>query len=228
MAEPIITFGAISGWSVVPATDDAVPGASVQNNDTNVNSPRANTLGATGNEAAAKLHSERTDVTTNYKANTIGAVTIPVNIGDLINGLILTGISVQTTADDYCTMSLTGHNHTANAHSASPALRKVAHGISLAAGFGCTDFMGGTVGAVASPVSSGINISCQHKDEDAANGDHLVGENYDPRMEANTEWVGVPTKDAAAVWDVTSAPVRTDNQGFTRRTVNGVKPLAFA
>lgn len=193
MSEPTITFGVIAGF-------DEVPNASAQNDDSNVNSPRANTLGPTGNEVAAKLHSERTDVTTNYKANTIGSVTIPSEIGKIVNGLVLTSINIQTTADDYATMTLTGHNHTTNAHADTRPLKSVAHGISLASGFGCTDFLGGTAGDNASPVSSGINITTDHRDEDAGSGNHLIGDNFDPRMEGNTDWVGAPSASAGAGW----------------------------
>lgn len=224
MAEPTVTFGSAEGFGDLTST-----GWVAQNNDSNVNSERASVLDKDGNEEVSATYSEKTDVTSNYAANTASAVTVPASIGALVNSLILTGISISTAADNFVTLALTGHNHTANAHDGTPALKTAAHGMSVTAGFGAQDFLGGTAGSNADVVSSTLNITCQHKDEDAADGTHLVGENYNAMIESTSEWVGVPTTPAdTSTWDEISVVTRTDNQGFLRTTVTGTKKVDMA
>lgn len=224
MAEPVITFGAAEGFG-------ALTGWEAQSNDSNVNSQRANTLDKSGNESASKLYDEKTDVQSSYKADVEAdpaAPTIPAEVGALVNSLILTSIDITTRGDAFAEMSLSGHNHTANAHTSSPALNKGAHSLTLDSGFGAQDFLGGTAGDNASCVSGRVAITCQHNDQIDGSGDHLVGENYDGKIEATSEWVGVPSAAVGAGWDTTSVVTRTENTGFLRTTATGIKALALA
>ena len=218
MSEPTITFGAAEGFG-------ALEGWSAQSNDSTDQYQRASVLDKNGNEAASKLHSRMQEVSTPYAAQAEAAPSLPATLGTLVGTMILTSISVSTTADGFASMTLSGHNHTTNAHAA--LLNSVAHGITLTSGFGVTDFLGGTAGDNASCISSSITISCQHRDEDSGSGDHLVGENYNAMMEATSEWIGVPGT-ASSGWDEVSVVTRTDNQGFLRTTVSGTKKLTLA
>lgn len=207
-------FGALTGWNY--------NSASVTNGK-----ERASALDRIGNEAASKLYDEKDEVTASFiSASSSVAPTIPPVIGAVLNGYILTSIQVSTTRDGMPTMTLTGHQHAANPHDGSE--KKIAHGITIASGFGAQDFMSGTAGANASVRSGSITIECQHADETDADGDHLVGENYTPMITAETEWTGVPTTPAATGWDVTSKPNPTVNTGFESYSVSGTKALAFA
>ena len=222
MAEPTIAFGAAASFG-------ALTGWVEQSSGSTVASDRASVLGATGNEAVSKLHNAGTQVSTPYKASVTGsAPTIPATLGAIVNSLDLTGISISTTAGDFASMTLTGHNHSDNAHAASPVLRFAAHGITLADGFGAKDFLGGTAGADASVESSTINISAQHVDILAgATGNHLIGQNYNAMIEAETVWSGVPGT-ASSGWDQVSVETRTTNTGFLQTIVRGTKTLALA
>lgn len=224
MADKVVTFGSdavgfgtLTGWAIQSSS---------------VVSPqeRANTLGPTGNESVMKLYGDTTEVTTTYKATVTGsAPTIPASIGALTNGYIITSINVSTSPTDFATMTLTGHNHTNNAHAADPALNSVAHSITLDDGFGVTDFLGGTAGDNASPMSSSITITCDHQDREDESGDHFVGENYNPRMEASTTWTGDPSaNNADGTWDITSDGTDQGNTDFLGVTVSGTKELAFS
>lgn len=222
MAEPTITFGAAASFG-------ALTGWNEQSSSSSVVSDRARTLDEAGNQAASNLHNERTEVTTNYEAAaTSGVSVLPASIGALTNSLIVTGIDVSTSATGFASCTVTGHNHTDNAHTESPALESVAHAIASTVGFGAVDFLGGTAGDNAAVESSTLSISCEHNDVVAEDGDHLVGENYDPKITATTVWNGVPTTAVGAGWDNVSVVTETTNTGFLKTTATGEKALTFA
>lgn len=221
MTEPAITFGATdtpfgapTGW---------VPKGPAKN----VTKDRANVLNAIGNEVASKLHNERTEYTQDFEpASASVAPTVPPIIGILLDTMILTGISLQTNATAFVTMSLTGHQHTANAH--ADTLKQVAHNIAVSKSFGAIDFLGATAGDDASLESSSCEITCQHIDVEDDDGDHLVGENYDGRISVNQTWHGVPTTAAGAGWDVTGTNTTENNTGFLQTATTAEKALALA
>lgn len=221
MAEPAITFGATltpfgapTGW---------VPKGPAKT----VSKDRANVLNAIGNEVASKLHNERTEYTQDFEpASASVAPTVPPTIGVLLDEVILTGINLQTDATAFITMTLTGHQHTANTH--ADTLKQVAHGVSLSKSFGAVDFLSATNGANASVASSSIDITCQHVDVEDQDGDHLIGENFDGRMSVTQTWHGAPTTAAGAGWDVTSTQTNENNTGFLQTVVTAEKALTLA
>lgn len=220
MADAVVTFGAA-------ATFGALSGWEEQSSTSNVVKDRVAVLNELGNEAADNSINERTEVSTTYRAGATGATTIlPAAIGDLLNGYIVTGISVRTSADGFVEMTLTGHNHTSNAHAVSPALRKGTHSIALTGGFGATDFLGSTAGSNATIVSSSCEITCEHTDEIAGDGTHFVGQNHNGKIVVTTEWVGTPSAVGATGYDVIGTDTGTDNQGFQRTTYRAEKGLA--
>ena len=222
MAEPTITFGCAESFGDLTGWNE-------QSSSSSVISDRARTLDKDGNQAASTIYNERTEVTTSYEANATASVSIlPASIGDLVNSLIVTGIDVTTSATAFATLSLTGHNHTDNAHTSSPALNKAAHAITDTVGFGAVDFLGGTAGANADIESSTLSISCEHSDVEAKDGKHLVGENYDGKIVATTVWNGVPTTASAAGWDKVSTVTETTNTGHLKTTVTGEKAISLA
>jgi hypothetical protein len=205
-------FGTLTGWAAQSPT-------------ITVAEQRANALGEAGDEVAFKLYDKRTDVSQEFVAsNAATAPTVPANIGDLLGGNIVTGISISTSATDFVKMTLTGHNHDANAHA---ALRKVEHGISLSKAFGAIDFLGGTAGSAATVESSTCDISCQHEDIQTEDGAHAAGQNYDARIQVTVTWNGVPTTVAASGWSVTSVETKPNPQGFLQTTVTAEKALTL-
>jgi len=217
MADKAITYGASEGFG-------AFTGWESKGSNDNVTSKRAVAMDDKGDEVASQLHDEKTDTTENLECND-DTNSIPAAVGALENARILTGIFIQTSAEGYAQMTLTGHNHTDNAHAASPALRTATHGITLASCFGATDFLAGTAGTDASPISGSIDIKCDHVDQVDKDGNHLVGENHNFTMEAKTTWAGVPTTPADTGWDVTVKTTTDENTGFQKTEVTGVKKL---
>lgn len=207
-------FGAFAGWESQGTTDSK-------------GQTRAVALDDQGEEAASQLHDEKQEVTSRYVCNN-DTNTIPAEIGALVNGLILTSIAIRTSPDGFAEMTLTGHNHTENAHAESPALKKAAHGITLAKAFGVTDFLGDSDGTNDSAISGEVTISCEHADQNDGDGDHLVGENHGGKIDAKTEWCGDHTV-VGTGFDLTINPSETDeNTGFLKKSASGVKALVLA
>lgn len=222
MAEPAIQFG-------VSATPFGAPEGWVPRGPAKtVSKDRANVLNGIGNEVASKLYNERTEVTQEFApASATVAPTIPPIIGAVLDEVVLTGISVSTSATGFVSMTLTGHQHANNAH--ADTLKKVAHDISLSKAFGSQDFMSATPGANASLESSSVDITVQHIDVQNGDGDHLVGENYDGRITFSQTWHGVPTTASGdAAITVTSTVTNENNTGFLQTVVSGEKPLTLA
>lgn len=220
MADKVIAYGASEGFG-------AFAGWESHGTEDTTSKTRAVATDDKGDEVASHLHDERREVPGNYECNNDTNV-IPTDIGDLVNSLILTSLSISTAEGRAATMALVGHNHANNAHAADPALRKATHGIALAKCFGATDFLGGTAGDNASCIEGSVTITCEHADQNDGDGDHLVGENYGAKIEARSVWAGVPSVVAAAGWDVTVQTDTDENTGFQKTTVVGVKSLAMA
>lgn len=220
MADKAITYGASEGFG-------AIAGFESKGTNDATSKTRATAHDDKGDEVASTLHDEKQEVSGNYECNS-DTNTVPASIGALVNALILTGISINTSSEGYAQLALTGHNHANNAHADSLALRTAVHGIALAKAFGATDFLGGTAGDNASPIAGSVNIQCDHVDQNDADGDHLVGENYNFRVEAKTTWAGVPSVVAEAGWDVTVESGVDENTGFVKTEVTGIKKLAAA
>jgi len=217
MAEPTIkfgtqtNFGTQTGWAAQAPTSGVV-------------SQRASATGPTGNEVASKLHDEMTNYSQEFvAASATVAPTISPTIGALIGSGILTSITINTSATDFHKQSLTGHQHSDNAH--ANTLLQAAHGISLSTAFGGVDFLGGTAGDNASVESSSITISCSHIDKPAADGDHLIGQNFTGKISATVTWIGVPTVSATTGWDVTSVETSESSVDFVKTTVTAEKAL---
>jgi hypothetical protein len=207
-------FGAFTGWKSLGTTKNTTQQRAVAHDDT-------------GEEAASNMHDEKQEVTSKYECNN-DTNTIPANLGDLVNALILTSIQLDTSAEGPAQMSLTGHNHTNNAHAASPVLKKAAHAVTIAKAFGVTDFLGDTDGTNDSAISSSITISCDHADQNDGDGDHLVGENHGGKIEAKTTYCGDHTV-VATGFDLTTPKSEVDeNTGFIKKEVTGVKALVLA
>jgi hypothetical protein len=219
MADKNIDYGASEGFG-------AFAGWEAQNTDDATNKTRAVALDDQGEEVASKLHDEKQEVTSVYVCNN-DTNTVPTEIGALVNGLILTSIAFNSTPDGYVKMTLTGHNHAANAHAASPALKKAAHGITVPKAFGVTDFLGDSDGANDSAISGDVTISCEHADQNDKDGNHLVGENHGGKIEAKTAYCGDHTV-VATGFDVTVKSEADENTGFLKKNVTGVKKLVLA
>ena len=205
-------LGALTGWNEQTPDSAAVK-------------ERKFTLDKDGNETDSVLHSGKTEVNVPYVASTDGTVTIPGTIGVIVNSLVLTQIQANTSADDFVKLTLTAHDHDENPHG---TVRVGTHSIGVIAGFGATDFLGGTAGSDAAVESSSVTIKCEHVDVNGNTGTHVDGENYHAMIEAETIWHGVPTTAAGSGWDNVKTLTKTNNQGLKTTTVTASKALSLA
>lgn len=214
------SFGAISGWNE-------------QNSDSTIGQDRAFTLSKDGNETDSKVFNQKTEVSVPYKANTDGTIAIPGTIGAVLNSTLLTQIRVNTKADDYADMTLSGHQHAVNPHVAG-AVKTGTHAIPSIYGFGAHCFLGGTAGTTSGGIlSSSLDIKCEHKDVvagiDENSGTQAEGDNCHCVIECETVWNGVPEVTSDGSWDLTiTAGTKTNNQDAKTTTVRGTKTLALA
>jgi hypothetical protein len=221
MAEPTITFGTTSLFGTVT-------GWEAGNSSISATLQRANALASKGNEVASALFGDATNATQEFAtASGTVAPTIPATLGKLCGGYVLTGISITTSATDFVKMSLTGHNHTENAH--ADTLQQGAHSITLSSAFGAVDWFSNTLGDNACVDSSSISITCQHRDVNCGtDGDHFIGENYNGHISATVTYHGVPSDLSSTGWDVTSTDTTGENTGFAKTTVTAEKAFALA
>jgi hypothetical protein len=207
-------FGAVTGWKYVG------PGSS------SINKDLAEAKDELGNVAASNLINERIDKSANLECYD-DTNTVPANIGEVVNSIALTGISITLNKNAAARMTLTGHNHTANAHTAT---NLAAHGIEISAAFGAEDLLGGTAGDNAAVESVQVNITCDHTDEaDEGGEDHFCGQNHNAKIQVTQTWLGVPTTAFdSATWQGTATETTDVNSGFTRTVVNVTKYLTLA
>jgi hypothetical protein len=203
-------FGTLSGWVIQDATAD----------DEN---KRANVLDAVGNEAAANLFDDTTQVTTTYKASSSDPTSGPSipDLGEDVGGVTVTSISLSTDAEDYATMTLTGHEHIDGGHG---TVRNVAHGIALDRAFGASAF---GVSGGDSIRSSECTISCEHIDVPGDDGATKAGENYDPKVEITVRVLGSGASLDAA-YDRIGDSTEGSNTDFQYQTLRGYKKLSFS
>jgi len=217
---PTIDFGSAQPLGAAPT------GWNYASSDSKVAKERAAAFDGTGNEVASQLHNQRTNVQFELEAATSSNVSVPFSIGDVVNGYLIENFSIRTVRNNFARISGSCHQHNANAHSGTE--KSVATGIADFPGYGATDFMGGTAGGNAAVETGEITCGCTHVDEQDGVGNHLVGENSNPRLSAATLWTGVPSADAGSSWDVTESGAATDREGFKKYGVTGEKALAFS
>lgn len=178
-----------------------------------------------GNVIAIEAHNLKTSYTLEYKAASSSPPTIPPSIGADINGAyVVTSIAVKTVRGDFATMTIECHSHEQRNVS---TLRSAPHKITLNSGFGAQDFLGASIGANASVISGNVTISTEHVEEQDEAGDHFVSQNLEPKIEAQTEYVGVVDV-APSGWTITERKVgNTRKRGHDVSSMSGVKYLAY-
>lgn len=189
---------------------------------------RAVAYGQMGDEAASKLYNaiyERNQTFKNASATTPG--TVPPTIGALLGDALLTSIEIRTTATDFPTMALTGHQHPSHPHANDR--RQAAHGIALTVAFGAQNFLGDDSGLELQ--SSTCRIVVDHVDEPGQTGDHAAGQNYNGRIELTQEYLGMYADEGdfeSTGWDIQSIVPGKTPQGFAKTTVTAIKPLTLS
>lgn len=136
--------------------------------------------------------------------------TFLTQFGDAQGSKCVTGLTINMTAGEYCTIDVEGHNHASNAHAAGLTLgyadvsdflpHEVAEAFAAWNGFGVPDF-GVTLGDNASPSSATVSFAMNHVDQVDEQGQHLVGKNITPRCELSMDLSGIPTSNTTTLLD---------------------------
>ncbi len=179
-------------------------------------------VGMYGDRIAGTAHSPQIEFTEEWTCMNNTNV-IPVSLGVLVNTCILLGLDIDT-GTKYATMTVKAL-YTAGL--AAPT-RVFTHGISLAACFGPTDFLGGTAGTDAKLMTGKISIQIQGPAHFAGDGSTLIGAQiHSPVINGSTSWKGAaPTTAAGAGWSAVTCKPDTSNDDYLKFDVTGEKDAA--
>lgn len=222
----------------VPGTDIAVGGILAtdifdlggdfepQSSGSDVQSTRESAKGANGDEVASALHDAKTVVSCPYLYK---AASGTIDVSDLYIGKVCTsghhidGFTVAYTNNGWPLVTVTGHNHGANAH-ADGGMVEIASALELPAGFGCPElFTNG--GAASSCVSATYTLSAEHQDVQGKDGNHLAGDNRGGMETVAATYYGVPTLTTSG-WDVTTTNSTDSNADFDQTAVSATRAAA--
>ena len=181
---------------------------------------RAQALGATGQEVAHSLYDSTDSVTENWMAKDVVALTLP-DLGAVVDGYVVTDITVATSNTGYATLAITAHKHT----DGTPAMTAATgYAALITAAFGALNLSGAT-GSSGTLNSSSIQATCQHGEAKGADGNNVAGENYNAMQTCTQTYIDGGVMDTT--WGVTSTSTAETNTGYQVRTIVGTKTLAL-
>ena len=171
-----------------------------QSSETQATSDESVALDSIGDLACSNEHNKGNDYSTSYKycgTNLVGdlgafATAFGAVIGTGAAAKIPTGMSLSYPGPgEQPEISVTGHNHQTNNHSATtnPPNTFDISSIIGTTPLGVPDFFAGA-GTDASQTSASLDFSMNHLDVEA-NAGHFVGESITCRVDASTEYEGV-------------------------------------
>ena len=217
MPQPTVSFGAVDVFSANANFEE-------QDDSSILNETSANMLDSSGNsEVETTGLNTTTEYSVSYKYKGVALATdlgtLLTKFGDVHGSGKVTALSINFRAGDYPTVTVTGHNHTENAHTAQlpEGYADVSAAVPASAGFGVPTPTGQTWGANATGQSLTISFSCQHVDREDYAGNHFVGKNITVRAEMSMEWLGTPTTPDATGWTLDSKgdnDANTDYEGY--------------
>ena len=132
--------------------------------------------------------------------------TLLTQFGNVADSKAVTTMSISFRAGAYAEVTIDGHQHDANAHSAGigEGYADVSAAIPASAGFGVPTLTGQTIGTDASPVSLTITFNMNHIDKIGADGTHFTGKNLTCTAELSEEFEGTPSGAEATDWTTDS------------------------
>ena len=199
-----VAFGATSQFGATTGQSAPLAGWNPQDPTITETKQVATTANDVGDVTDAKEYDVTTETVQSYKAAQVAATDLPSDVGSMMAGNLVTKIVIKTSATDFVTMELTGHNHAVNAHSANSDHRKMDIDVELSSGFGAHNFLGATLGDNAAIESSEITFEVQHTDIVAGmTGSHFAGNNYQGHVTCTQTFRGTPTTPVdTTVWTV--------------------------
>lgn len=215
-----IAVGGIAATDVFALGGDFEP----QTSGSDLQLTRAALPGGNGDEVASALHDSKTVISQTYKYKAAsGDITVAdLYIGKVSGGYHIDGFQVAYSNTDWPTVTVTGHNHTANAHE-DDGLVWIKPSLTLPAGFGCPELFT-NAGAASSCVSANYTLSATHKDVMGKDGNHLAGDNYGGLETVTATYYGVPSLTTTG-WDVTSTNSTDSNADFDQTAISATRKI---
>jgi hypothetical protein len=170
---------------------------------------------------------DMTEVSVTYKFNAIiGLPAALPNLGAVSNGYLITEIGIESTYNDWPTITFTAHNHGTNAHIDDRNKWDLSTELATATGaFGSYDWAGKAAGAVCATRST-ITASLNHVDAECSGGDHWTGQSIQAQLSATVEYVGAPLASTTVTgWNTASFAYDDSNENFDTSTITIEKPL---
>ncbi len=160
----------------------------------------SNILDADGNMQCETMVNSRVDHSCDYDYCN-GTPDIKTDLGTLLStfgavadGKVPTQMVVNFEAGQYASVSITGHNHTANPHTVTDWAIFSADPVTIpaSAGFGVPTFTGWVTGDNSTPIRATVTYSCNHIDRPGYDGNQFTGVNRTFRCEIEIESIGTP------------------------------------
>jgi hypothetical protein len=219
MADGTVDLGATDIWGLTTTA-----GFHAQSSSTDPFSSEEVSLASDGDMACTNEHDKGNDYSTTYKYCGTGIVASLgaklTSFGGVVGtgaaAKIPTGISFSFSPGGQAEITITGHNHQTNNHSAStnaPNVFDVSGLIPAAAGIGIPALIvaAGEAGGTASRNGASLDISMNHIDKEGNDG-HFIGESITCRADLSVDYEGVAGTTTAGSWLQILQAVADDNE----------------
>lgn len=167
-------------------------------------------FGATGNQACHNEFNKGNEYTNTFRY--CGSTGLKTNLGTLATAfggvtgtgataIIWTGLEISFSAGEQVEITITGHLHDTNNHSAStntPRTFDIKSLIPHNCGVGVPNVLLGTnvPGSSASPNAGSLSFAIEHSDKTDGDGAHFVGENINCRCDGSMDFEGICESEA--------------------------------
>jgi hypothetical protein len=161
-----------------------------------------------------------------YNADTGLGAALP-KVGQVKNGYLIDSITVETSYNDYPTITFVAHNHFENAHADDRNQYSVSASIiSLLTGaLGAYDFAGLAADEVCAQ-SSTYTLSANHIDAECSGGDHWVGQSVKGQESITITYIGAVASTTISGWTVTNYNYDDSNEAFDTSSITAIRTVA--
>jgi len=135
--------------------------------------------------------------------------TVLTTFGEVVDSKALTELTVNFRLDAYPELTLTGHQHDNNAHTALDNADVSSVIPASTGGVGCPDIWT-NADTDSSPISVTVRFSLEHVDRNDADNQHWVGANKNFRVDVTAEYIGTPSLTTTG-WKVDSVVSNDSN-----------------
>ena len=207
MSDGTVDLGATDIWGLTTTA-----GFHAQGSATDPFSTEEVSLKAAGNKACTNEHDKGSDFSVTYKycgatlKTDLGATATAFGgvVGTGAAAKLPTGLSLSFTPGGQAEITITGHNHQTNNHSATtnpPNTFNVSGLIPAASGLGIPELIvvAGEAGGTASRNAASLDISMNHIDKEGNSG-HFVGESITCRADLSVDYEGIAGTETAGSW----------------------------